>query len=334
MTAGLRALLSGIVDYAGLFPPAKLPLAEAIQNYARYRTQNESWMLGRFVCPAQQLADLAPFHDKLLQGGEPFTFSVLGRGGNTADEFLTGLEADLDLIARFRERHQWRVTVDVFEVKWPAQGPASPDGIRDLLSKLALTIERAGPPALTPFIEVSPGDKWKESLATAIQAIKSHNDTVKGLERCRPAGFKLRTGGLVASAFPSTELVAYALYTVSAIGVAFKATAGLHHPLGRFDPTVQAKMHGFLNVFGALVLASARGLEQSRIQAILEDEDPRSFVFGAAGFRWHDLEISVAEIAKARREIALSFGSCSFDEPREDLAALGFHTGESLGSPR
>src|SRR6516165_211295 len=54
MLPSVRALLSRIIDYAGMFPPAQLPLEQAIRNYARYRTEPESWMLGRFVCPAAQ----------------------------------------------------------------------------------------------------------------------------------------------------------------------------------------------------------------------------------------------------------------------------------------
>ena len=46
MSPSLRALLSGIIDYAGLFPPAKLPLDQAIRNYARYRTEPDSYEQG------------------------------------------------------------------------------------------------------------------------------------------------------------------------------------------------------------------------------------------------------------------------------------------------
>ena len=58
MSPSLRALLHGIIDYAGLFPPANLPLDQAVRNYARYCTEPDSWMLGRFVCPVTELAEL------------------------------------------------------------------------------------------------------------------------------------------------------------------------------------------------------------------------------------------------------------------------------------
>src|SRR5262245_43732505 len=52
MSASLRALLTGAIDYAGMFPPAKLPLEEAFRNYLQYRESPDAWMLGRFICPA------------------------------------------------------------------------------------------------------------------------------------------------------------------------------------------------------------------------------------------------------------------------------------------
>jgi len=45
--AGLRQLLAHVIDYAGLFPPAKLPLDVSIRQFARYRTDAAAWMLGR-----------------------------------------------------------------------------------------------------------------------------------------------------------------------------------------------------------------------------------------------------------------------------------------------
>ncbi|MCS7081258.1 MAG: hypothetical protein NZ585_14570 [Chloracidobacterium sp.] len=54
-TASLHALLSHIIDYAGLFPPAAVELAAAVHNYQRYRSTADAWMLGAFVLPAHQV---------------------------------------------------------------------------------------------------------------------------------------------------------------------------------------------------------------------------------------------------------------------------------------
>ncbi|HEX3683401.1 MAG TPA: hypothetical protein VHU83_12770 [Bryobacteraceae bacterium] len=51
----LHALLDRLIDYAGLFPPASLPLDRALANYHHYREGKQAWMLGRFVIPASQL---------------------------------------------------------------------------------------------------------------------------------------------------------------------------------------------------------------------------------------------------------------------------------------
>ena len=53
-----RALLAGLVDYAGLFPPAALDMEAAVAEYARRRRAPEAWMLGRFVAPAARLVEL------------------------------------------------------------------------------------------------------------------------------------------------------------------------------------------------------------------------------------------------------------------------------------
>ncbi len=55
LTRSLRALLDAAVDYAGLFPPAALPMAVAIRNYERYQESELAWILGRFVVPAAKL---------------------------------------------------------------------------------------------------------------------------------------------------------------------------------------------------------------------------------------------------------------------------------------
>ena len=44
-----RALLAEIIDYAGLFPPSQISMAEAVTNYAAYKNSNYKWMLGRFI---------------------------------------------------------------------------------------------------------------------------------------------------------------------------------------------------------------------------------------------------------------------------------------------
>ncbi|HEX3747282.1 MAG TPA: hypothetical protein VHW09_25270 [Bryobacteraceae bacterium] len=70
----LRALLSHLIDYAGLYPPAALSLSDVAGKYERYQASEYGWMLNRVVLPLVKLAE-APVHDgwriALLVDSEP-----------------------------------------------------------------------------------------------------------------------------------------------------------------------------------------------------------------------------------------------------------------------
>jgi hypothetical protein len=306
--ASLHALLTELIDYAGLFPPARLPLDQAIRNYARYRQENDAWMLGRFVIPASRLEDLEPYHEELFHVAPPFAFSVLGRGGGSLTEFFTNLRADLRDIAAFRKRHGNRVTVEVLEVRLP------PDLADPLRPESALTLYKTL--RIFPVVDLFP----------FCEAPGRPEDLLKQLTQLsgEQVGFKLRTGGLEASAFPSSEQIATLLYGCLQAGVPFKATAGLHHPLPRVDAALGVRMHGFINLFLAGVLAYSRNLPPEQIRHLLDDDQVEHFSFTNKGASWQKHRVTTAEIAAARRDFVRAFGSCSFEEPRADLRALGW----------
>ncbi|MBA3531951.1 MAG: hypothetical protein H0T73_08540, partial [Ardenticatenales bacterium] len=58
--------------------------------------------------------------------------------------------------------------------------------------------------------------------------------------------------------------------------------------------------------------------------AILDDEEPTHFRVNDEGLSWRSLALTPAEVSAGRSQAAISYGSCSFDEPREDLQALGW----------
>ncbi|MGH7177215.1 MAG: hypothetical protein ACREJC_07540 [Tepidisphaeraceae bacterium] len=283
MVAGLRALLSGVIDYAGLFPPASLSLDQSIRNYAKYFRGDDRWMLGRFICPAALLSELLPYLDELYGEQDPLPLSVLGRGG-VGDAY----KADFVQMAEFRTAAAGRATIGGFETKIDASGSYElPGASRDV------------------YLEF-PWDRIDLGAGVKIM------------------GLKLRTGGTDSVAFPSVEIVAHAIAKCRDAGKHMKFTAGLHHPIRHYNESVKTRMHGFINVFVAGVLAGARGLDEGRIIAILSDESAASFTFDDDGLRWQDHRASIAQIESARRDRVISFGSCSFDEPREDLRALGW----------
>ncbi len=108
--------------------------------------------------------------------------------------------------------------------------------------------------------------------------------------------------------------------------LAFKATAGLHHPVRSMQPltyqdgATRAVMHGFVNVMMAAGLAW-RG--ERKLVAVLAETDPQAFRFDDRA-HWRDQSIDAAEIEDARQNFVHSFGSCSFEEPVHDLERLSW----------
>jgi hypothetical protein len=142
------------------------------------------------------------------------------------------------------------------------------------------------------------------------------------------AAAKVRTGGIAPEAFPSVGRLVHFLRACAERALAFKATAGLHHPVrGRYPLTYQREssscdMHGFLDL--ALVSELIRSgrvddAEAARLLAGTSDH----VVPGPTGLRWFGHELSTKDIRTLRRTFFLSFGSCSFEEPVADLMRLG-----------
>ena len=294
--AALRRLLSGLIDYAGMFPPAKLSLAEAAANYVRYARGSQAWMLGKFVVSAAQLDELRGF---LAKNSE-------ARGLTASLSVLLGPEPlrDAELIraekVRVSGKAQPPFSVDAVEFR-----PGSPVMVRELSPVL--------PPGLQVFCEVP----YTEGLTDWLAAI-------------RQAGWsaKIRTGGTMPDSFPSSSEVAGFLAQCNVHGVAFKATAGLHHPVRSKHPltyeadSVCGVMHGFLNVFlGAALLQC--GISKEQLIGILDDTDAASFRFSGEFAHWRTLFVNENGLAETRRHFAISFGSCSFEEPIRDLQELG-----------
>ncbi|GAB4404598.1 MAG: hypothetical protein OHK003_32490 [Anaerolineales bacterium] len=302
-STAFQIFMSQILDYAGMYPPANLPLEDAFRNFVEYQSDPNAWMLSRFVIPAKRLVELPAFEEKL-------SFTTLGRSGKDADELLANVNLDIADIDAFHATRP-NASVDVCEVAVPASSLTDKFSANDVVTRAAEALNKKG---ITVFFEAPFGANWQASAEKLFRALRKVKD--------KHVGFKLRTGGVTADAFPSTEQIAWAIVEARESGIPLKCTAGLHHPVRHFNESIQTKMHGFLNVFGAGVLASANRISQTEIQAILEDEDPSNFVFDETGFEWKGLRVASSGIKNARL-FATSFGSCSFDEPREDLQHLG-----------
>src|SRR5215475_2589907 len=101
MNHSLRDLLSGLIDYAGLFPPAALDMPTASRQYAEYRESEYRWALGRFVVPVARLDEFEKAAEDILpdggwEGSEFWKLSALAGGD---------LSADVSRIADFNRKY-------------------------------------------------------------------------------------------------------------------------------------------------------------------------------------------------------------------------------------
>lgn len=324
MKASLKAFMKGIIDYAGLFPPADLSLDTSIQKYSKYRKLDDAWMLSRFIIPAWRLAELEPYQSTLFKEGEPFAFSVLGKGTETVSEYRNQLNTLVKNIEQFHAFHGDRVTTDILEIKLPQEAVFACDKelLIDLCQETAEKFDESEALPSQVFLEGFFEANWKKEIGLVLEAISDHNQVLAG-HRFEELGFKLRCGGVKADMFPSIDEVAFALNRARDYNIAAKCTAGLHHPIRHYADSVQTKMHGFFNVFGGAMLSYAHDLSDHELAKIIREEDPEHFKFTDDGFVWNDLMVSIDEILELRDVALVSFGSCSFDEPREDLEQLG-----------
>ncbi len=286
--AALRALLENAIDYAGLFPPADLALELALENQAGYVRSPDRWMLGAFILPVGKFAAAAGQLAR-FSAEHPLQVSALGPKLAESANFRETLQEFTAVVENFAAAHAGVATVTQFEMPLPAGAEA------ESLGGLRVFWERAA-----------------DAAPATIAALAGSG-----------AGFKLRTGGVTADAFPTDAQIARALVAGARHQVPIKFTAGLHHPVKHFHASVGAKMHGFLNVLGAGVLAAEHDWDEAQTAEMLADEDPGSFSFDDDEFRWREWPIATPQIV-ARRQFVTSLGSCSFDEPRDDLRALGF----------
>jgi len=318
MRATIGALLTQVVDYAGLFPPAKLPLDAALNQYLRERKSSpHRWMLGRFVCPTAQLKPLATLA-KEHADGPLLQIAALGKQADKSGDLLEQVRSDIELIADFRAGWGSDAVIDVMELQLPKEAT-----IAHLQSQLANVPEEFAEAGLIGFLEVPMSPTWTDDSADLCRALEE-------MHRTQPhatVGMKLRCGGLTAAAFPSDAQVAGFIARCSTAKLPWKATAGLHHPRRHWDETLKVWHHGFLNVFVAGVLARIHALTVADIVEILADRAGEGFRFEDDRLGWRDWSATAGQIAEARGHAATAFGSCSFDEPCIDLTAMGLLDG-------
>lgn len=289
-----RAFLNGIIDYAGLFPPACLRMDDAVREFARYANGDDRDLLGRFILPASRLPEFAA-------AARSFADDQRDRW-HLSTIVSSGKEADRAEIAQFNRMHangERGIVVDAIEM--PVTSASDIEwAVGSFGQEFAI------------FLEPTDAEDSAPLLAVIAKA---------------GANAKLRTGGVVASAIPSATTVMRFIDACADLSLPFKATAGLHHALRgdyalTYEPAApQGTMFGYLNIF--LVAAFHRaGLPEAALFDLLEENDSSSITFDESGAWWRGNLAGESHLSATRKTLAVSFGSCSFAEPVDEARSM------------
>ena len=290
----VKILLSEIIDYAGLFPPSGLSMPEAVINYAKYKNSNYDWMLGRFVVPVEGLWQFTESARDFFSQDNKGVWRLSVISGINIYETVRAIED-------FNSTYAPGAVIDSVEVKASATAD---------IERMA----EAVPNDVKCYFEIP----ISAELPDLISALALKNQRAK-----------IRTGGVTTDLFPNSSEIIRFVRTCMAANIPFKATAGLHHPIRCFKPLTyepnapKGTMHGFLNLFLATGFARD-GYKPMVLEEVLEEEFEEVFEFDENGAYWQKEHfLSLILLQKLREKGAVSFGSCSFEEPISDLQEIG-----------
>jgi len=323
------ALFGNTLDYAGTFPPAKLPLDEMLAVAARFRQKGaHPWLLAKVALPLTDIKTLSVERLHAAGGnGEPWLFTALAATpaapANPSEEegdddrFLSSVEFDVREINRWNEKFfdaPLRAAIIGYETRVPDSAfNNGADGAFELFAPALDRLSDRSVGRIDPWFEIPLADEFRERVDAAAEALSQwKEDDSDG--RVRP-GLKFRTGG---EHLPSPDALAFAIVRTAHAGLRFKATQGLHHRVSG------GGQYGFVNVFATLAFASALGetFTEELAKRCLLAETPSAFSFAGDVLKWDKFSLTVADIEKARQFHGGCFGSCSLDEPDSELKEL------------
>jgi hypothetical protein len=273
-------IFRGLFDDASLFPPASLPMADAVAGHLRHQAAWYREMSGPFVCADTKISELSA---ALTAAGvaELDLALVLPGGAAGLDAAVDGVFADPRLRLRAVEL------------------PVARESTATAVADVAAALDRTPLAGAAAFIEVP----VRDFTTAAARAVDEHRYLAK-----------VRTGGTSAQAFPDDQTLANCLVTLAQARLAFKCTAGLHHAVRHRAADTGFEHHGFLNV----LLAVAAALDDASREQVAAELADRAAARVAAKISHLD-----AETVSVVRSLFTSFGTCSTDEPVNDLVTLG-----------
>jgi hypothetical protein len=232
-------LLRGLLDDAAVFPPAAVPLADAVRLHGEHRTSRHAAAVGPLLVPASGVADLVRVLDaaRPAAAGSALDVALVARPGADPSALTAGRDA---------LRQEPRVRVVAAELAWH-------DRWRDLgLDDLPLALE-------------VPRGRDRDAALTDVRTAVADG---------QPVVAKLRTGATPTWPWPDEDEVADFLVRTAGHGIPFKLTGGLHHAArGTYEVDgIPEENHGLLDVLlGTSAATSGAGPDE--VAALLAVRD-------------------------------------------------------------
>lgn len=280
----LECLLAGIIDYAGLYPPASLDMPTAVSNYLNYGHSRHAPALGRFIVDINRLTEFR------AAAGDSTRHLRLSLNASASTDWDS-------LAALFHEGF----IIDTIEIKI------------DRPSQIA-RIARCIPPDLKAYFEVPFDSHFSET----IEAISAAGAGVKlrmggivadAFPPVQTVAEMLKALADRKMPFKATAGLHHPVRSRRAI------TYAPDSPWGH--------MHGFLNLFCSAALLYFGG-ETGQAILLLDEQNSNAWSITPDAIAWRSFRWSTDQVHAVREQFMTSFGSCSFTEPMYDLEALGW----------
>ena len=280
----IDSLLEGLIDYAGLYPPAALDMRSAVQNYLIYSRSAHAAALGCFVVNMERLSELCE------EAGDSLYSMRLC--------VIASPKADFAVLSRLISDGA-RVEMMEFKTDQPRE-----------IQHLSTCV----PAGVAAYFEIPVcGDASAALEAIAVSGARA---------KLRMGGVVAAAFPETQAVADMLQALVARRIPFKATAGLHHPIRSRHAFTGEAD-SVAGMMHGFVNLSCAAALLHFGG-EACVAQRILDEENPGAWHVTADAIGWRSYHWSIEQMRAVRQEFLISFGSCSFVEPMLDLEALGW----------
>lgn len=315
----LNIFMHKLLDYAGLFPPAKLPLHESLVNYSSYTKHKQNNWLGKFILPIHKINECMEIMTKqnvFNNNKNKVEFSIILNSCEKFNDLNGIIKNDLSIIKCMSENLSNDIEIDSIEF-YPPKEVYQPDKVALFSTMLDLVNEAfySEKNIKYKYLEIPFSENINEYIDLIAKCNSKNRDKIF---------IKLRTGGITPAQIPTAYHIAQAIRLCAEQQIPLKATAGLHVPVPNDNPEVGARLHGFFNIFSCLLLCYSKLLSITEMEYIITNYSYSDFSFSSTGLTVGNKFISNEKMSELRNSFIKSFGTCSFLEPIEHLHKNNF----------